>query len=576
MTTDTTLVPDVVEPGDDETVLLDRRLIPTTRELVRTTPLVVWLLVALTAGVAFIATVFYPEYRGPDEMQHVDMTVSVAQRSVNWQPGEKMMTLGVARSPLSSPSRLHHPLYLGKDNVPQRGARPSYDALGGDTPTSSKNQLVEHPPLYYFVLGSVLDLVPNWQHMPFDRVLVFLRLVSSLLVIPIPWFAYAAARTLGGRRGVAVAAAATPLLIPQLMHLAGSVNNDALVTVLGAASVWLATRVLAGDLTRRTAGQLGVLGAAMALTKGFGLVVTLFVVLCYLVAFWRARRDPEARVPAAIGRCALWFVPPMLVASTWWLGNLTLYQRVMPDGLLTPDRQHVNQYPPHTTFAKSGLTFVKKWLDDYTQRFWFDDPTGVQTNWVLHLIAFLATVAVLVLLVVVLVRPVLDRAFTLIAVVCVAITTADLMRLAWPSYRSTRFVGVAQGRYLFMLAVPIGLVIVFGLSALLRGSGKWVARVVVTTAVAFSVVGALDSVRFYWRPVPGTPHAAWRSLQDLVYVSAIPPLVLVPLMLVVLGLTIAVLAAVWLPRSAEGGRWWRYHRLRPGGVTARRAQPEAV
>lgn len=311
---------------------------PSTGELLRGTPAAVWLLVALTGAVTMLMAVFYPNFRAPDELPQVGLVVSVAQRSVDWQPGSMHMPLGVQKAPLQSPNRLHGSLHLGKGNVPSRDARPNYEQLGGAKPTHFINYIAQHPPLYYLSLGSALSVIPHWRTMPFDRVVLLLRLITALMILPVPWFLYAAARTLGGSRGIATAAAATPLMSPQLIHISSAVNNDALLTLLGSAAVFLAAGVYRGDLSRRRVGQLGVLCAAITLTKGFGLVVALLVVALYVISLVRHRAGQGLLRPLL--RCTAWFAPPVLLASTWWIGNDLQYQRIQPDGTLPPSRQH--------------------------------------------------------------------------------------------------------------------------------------------------------------------------------------------------------------------------------------------
>jgi len=519
-----------------------------------------------------LAAVFYPNFRGPDELPHVGLVVSVAQRSVDWEPGSQHMQLGVQKAPLSSPNRLHGSLHLGKNSMPARGDRPSYHALGGDRPTHFINYIVQHPPLYYLLTGTALGVVPHWKTMPFDRVVLLLRLLTALMIIPVPWFCYAAARTMGGGRGVSIAAAAVPLMSPQLIHISATVNNDALLTLLGSATIWLAARVYQGDLSARRAGQLGLLSAAIALTKGFGLIVVFMVVAIYAISLIRYRGSFGLGRP--LTRCALWFVPPILISATWWFGNLRLYGRLQPDGTLLPTNQHF-QPPAHTTFAKSGSSFVRTWLDGFTQRFWFDDPTGMRHHGLLHLVALVMTLSVVALALLVLIRAPLDRWFVSTMIAGVVVTTIELMRLAWPAYRFSHWVGAAQGRYLFALSAGIGLLIAFGLGAVFRGSERWVPRIAVSAAVLFTIIGAADTARWYWLPAPGDGNRVWRSVQNLFYVSAMPPWLLAPLIVVVVGLTVATVWAVWAPGRPQRffDRWTGGRARRSIEVSEHQAEP---
>lgn len=524
--------------------------VPSAGTLLRTTPLAVWLLVALAGAITMLSAVFYPNFRGPDEPEHVDLAVSMAARNVNWRIGEAPLHKGVDRAPFVPRTRLKGAVHLGKDSAPPRSQRKSFDALGGMAPAvPALNYIVQHPPLYYMVLGSALSVVPHWQTMPFDRVVMFLRLVSALLILPVPWFCFAAARTMGAGKGVSIAAAAVPLMIPQLMRISATVNNDALVTVLGAAAVYLATGVYRGDLSRRRAGQLGVVCAALLLTKAIGLIVTLLVAVIYLISFARHRRFEGVRRPFV--RCAVWFAAPVLLASTWWLGNLVKYRTLQPDG--TAPLRRPGAFTPHTTFAKTGMTYVRSWLDDFTQRFWFDDPTGTQRTAALHAIALAATLLVIALFVAVLVRPLVDRLFSVLILGTMAVAVGQLLHNGWAPWAAGRAIAGAQGRYIFGLISGLAVLIAFGLRVVIPGPERWVARVAVTLAVALNIVGALDTIRYYWYPKPGTGNTVWHTLQNFYYISALPPWLLTPLIVVVVLLTTATLFAVWLPGRPH--RW---------------------
>jgi small subunit ribosomal protein S36 len=69
----------------------------------------------------------------------------------------------------------------------------------------------------------------------FPAQLGVLRLLSALLLLPLPALAAAAARRLGAAPAVVTAAALLPLAVPQLAHVGASVNNDVLLVLLGAA-----------------------------------------------------------------------------------------------------------------------------------------------------------------------------------------------------------------------------------------------------------------------------------------------------------------------------------------------------
>jgi hypothetical protein len=520
------------------------------RELLSATPRTVWLLVALTGALAMFAAILYPNFRGPDEVLHVDLSVAVAERTVTWQPGTMHVRRGVYRAPLNSFERIAGPQNLGPNNVPPRDQRPSFDQLGGDAPYAGVNNLTQHPPLYYIVMGGALSVLPHWRTMPFDRVVLYLRLWTALMIIPVPWLGFAAAKTLGAGRGVSIAAAAVPLMSPQLVHIASSVNNDGLLTLLGAAITFLAMRVYRGDLSCHTAGQLGVLCSAALLTKGFGLNIAALVVVIYVVSLLRDRSHGLLR---PILRCAAWFTVPLLVGGSWWIGNKLAYHRLQPNGLLLPSAQHPVALPE--PFRVGTFTFIRGFLDDFSQRFWFDDPTGIQTDGLARLAAMIATVAALVLVIVLLARPIVERLLVLILLSFVALTMIVLARESLAAYRSVGRLACAQGRYLFGAIGSIGLVVAFGLGSLLRNSEKWIPRAAVTFALSMNIVAVLDAAHFYWIPKPGSGNVLVKTAKDLFHVSALPPFLLAPLILLVVVLAIASLASAWMIRMPNLFHW---------------------
>lgn len=359
-------------------IMPSRDSIPTTKDLLSTTPIAIWIIVILTTLVGVLGTIFYPAFRGADEVAHTGLVISVADRSVEWRPGTMHLQNGINRPPLTS-TRLTEPMHLDDNSLPPRSERQTYEELGGSSPASGINWMVQHPPLYYFMTGSLLGIIPHWQSMPVDRILLVLRLLTVLIIVPIPWSCYAAARTLGSSQNVGMVAALTPLLIPEFEHVLSTVNNDALLALLGAAVIWQAARVLRGDLTLRTAFRIGLLCAAISLTKGFGLMLVLLVVLVYLIALYRGRI--AGKLLRSSWSCIIGLGVPLAIGSVGWIGNVVQYHILQPNGYLTSDQQHPATQPSvQTVFADSSSPFVRAWLDDFSQRFWFDDPTGVQST----------------------------------------------------------------------------------------------------------------------------------------------------------------------------------------------------
>lgn len=259
----------------------------------RAVPNPVWLILILHLLVVLCQSAVFPNFRAPDEREHVDLIVTVAQgHAWPWpDPGTVNVSKGSRAGGFTIQNRVPAPLHLSEHEPPPRGERPSYRAAGGaDLMGPPANQLIQHPPLYYLAGAAVLSLYPDWEDAPFDRVYLILRLWNALLTAAVPLLLWATARRLSLPDPLPVAAALVPLGVPEFTHTAASVNNDNLLVVLAAALTLLLVRVLSGDTSRRTAVAIGVLTTLALLTKGLALMIPLWVGMAYLLAAFRFRR----------------------------------------------------------------------------------------------------------------------------------------------------------------------------------------------------------------------------------------------------------------------------------------------
>lgn len=125
---------------------------------------------------------------------------------------------------------------------------------------------------------------------------------------------YAVARRLFGWEWLALAAAAFNAFIPQFLFINASVNNDVLVSLLSALSLWLLVCIIQDGLSH---GRLTALGAVLglaALTKLNGLILMPLTALVLLVLSWR-RGNKWAWLwwsvwtfAVAAGVCGWWYV----------------------------------------------------------------------------------------------------------------------------------------------------------------------------------------------------------------------------------------------------------------------------
>jgi small subunit ribosomal protein S36 len=129
-----------------------------------------------------------------------------------------------------------------------------------------------------------------------DRELALLRLANAAVVAPLPLLAWWAARRFGHDHRTGVVAAISLLAVPMLTHIGSTLNNDNLLTLLGAVLVALLAGVLRGDRSVRTAVLVGAVVALALLTKAFAAVFPPIVALAYLVG---ATADDEQGVVGA-------------------------------------------------------------------------------------------------------------------------------------------------------------------------------------------------------------------------------------------------------------------------------------
>ncbi|PZS12501.1 MAG: hypothetical protein DLM57_18870 [Pseudonocardiales bacterium] len=295
-------------------------------------PLPVWLLVALQGMIMLGITVLYPPFQEPDEVPHIDYVI--AHRHGEWFDaiGERRFQSGVLVAYELVP-KTQNGTHVGVRPPPARSTRKSFDDLG-TAPSDSlfPNQMVQHPPLYYGLAAGFSYLLPHFSHQRFDVQVCWLRLLSVLLLLPVPLLIYGAALRATQRPTLALVAATLPLSIPSYLRIGASVTNDSLLTLLTVLAAALLVRIAWGDRGRRTAVLLGLAWGAALLTKGFALALPPAIVLAYLAGGHGSLRDRvrggwPGIVTAGVIGCA--------VGGWWWVRNLVVYGLVQPDGFAT-------------------------------------------------------------------------------------------------------------------------------------------------------------------------------------------------------------------------------------------------
>lgn len=477
-------------------------------------PSFIWVTVAAQASLVFLCLILYPAGYGYDEPQHVDMAYSYAEGNPPLDPGERYLATGVARSQVGPGFPPTRP-FTGLP-VTDRSDRLSFEALGGDAPTTAglPNQMVQHPPLYYLG-GAVILNLPGFSGLPYDQQFSLLRLLSAALIIPLPLLSWKAAREALGDGWFAHAAAVLPLTLPNLARTGASFNNDSLLIFLGSVFTLLLVRVLMGDASRKTAWMIALVTLAAMMTKAFGLLFAPVAILAYLVAWLRSRKGFPYGPLVIVA--ALACIP----GSVWWVRNLVLYDAIQPFGYGVPVSQLVGSpRPPDGDL----LDFVTGFFRRLAARFYGgiglpEAPTfssRLAVLWITILLALsilgalvpsrsghrtdvanaddssgsgspslsLGRLGVVVIL--------LPGALALFAVM------AQAYRM-WSGYGGV-FAGV-QGRYLYHAIVALAVAAAAGISALpLSRLHRWLPLAVVLGAVATQLYAWLLLIESWWVP----------------------------------------------------------------------------
>lgn len=470
----------------------------------RTVPTSVWLIVGLYLLVAVCQSAVFPNFRSPDEREHVDLVAAVAVGDTwPWPaPGTFDLATGSSAGGFTVSGRIAEPLHLAERRLPPRADRPSFRAAGGSDRVDQRyNQLIQHPPLYYALAAAVLRSYPGWQDAPFDRIVLLLRLFSALLTTAVPLLMWGTARRLRLPEPLPVAAAVIPLTVPQFTQLASTVNNDSLLVLLFAALTLLLARVVTGDTGLRTALAVGVLTSLALLTKGFALLIPAWIVLAYLVAVVRFRR------PTALGAlvvAAVATVPGML----WWVRNVVLYGTLQPDGVLEARPDLSARYG----WSDDGPTWLLRLFERLITLFFVNDQTGLRERNAPWWLAWTAFVVGVLAVVVVLVGRGLPRATTAVFVLPVVGLVAIVAMGSWSAYAFNLVYQGMQGRYMFGGLAGLGVVVVAAgvrLPGRVRGA---IPLAVFGFAVLFQLVYLSYTVQQFWRPTTAGTGTAIREI----------------------------------------------------------------
>jgi hypothetical protein len=400
-----------------------------------------------------------PMFHAPDEAAHFDAAVHLALGDGWPAPGHE---------------RYYEATSVAQTSVGHVAAsdRPTYGELLRTHPGAHDyvNQMTQHPPTYYVVAAGVLDAI-HFEDLRWDVDVFVVRMLSVLMVTPLPLLAWATVRRLTRSPKAAIVGGMMLFAVPQLAQIGSSVSNDPPVMLVGALLVWLVVRMHTGATGWRNLLALGVvLGLSVAL-KATGLPAIPFVAVAVLFCA-RATIPLGARWIRTIGVLAVGGV----LGGWWWVHNLVAYRTLQPNGLISV-RPNV-PWPAGQT-PNFGVFFNTEW-NGLTSTFWGDFGRAQ-----FAMAPFLTDALSIMALGAIVVwgyrrRPGLAAACSL-AVLPAALIAFQLLN-NWQGYERTQSIDGVQGRYFFP-----GIVAMIALSAV-----AW--RRAVLTPVGRRRVGTVFSI----------------------------------------------------------------------------------
>lgn len=481
---------------------------------------VTWIQVSWV-GMLLCFMVVIPLFQSPDEQSHVDRVVDTGVTgfqefdentySADLLAGFELLRFAIQPEPFSA------------EDAPTRPV-PNLVDLSDSEAESGVNQIANHPPAYYALLGAaragVAGVLPKqiWQ---FDLEILLLRLFNVLLIAPLPWIFAQTARNLELGERAAAAAAILPLCIPQLAHIGSSVNNDNLLVLSSSVAIMLAGRALVTGLLWRIALPMAVAAGIAVQTKIFGLLFGPFLLIVCLVA---VRRRPRQLTAAFV-------VGLILLASSWtYVRNLVVYREVYPS------KPPVGAPPEVDPFAIDWLDFLANLAANTSRSFW--GKFGWLWLPLPSLWTTLLSLALVAALAYALIRP--PARYVRIMLIPVGIVGGMYLYTSYVGHATTGVFPAQQGRYLFP---ALGSAAIAVAALALRKHG----RLVLPFMASVAVIGLILSMEIIF-----TAFWAGSGLTKFSSMTAWSPLgqgALVILALGCLAFIGGLALALWLSRS---------------------------
>ncbi len=476
--------------------------------LIRHAPRSVWLVTALFGLILAGWSVLAPIYHAADEPNHADAVMRL-EEGRGWPSSitARVTDEGIGATAASPYGRPAHRLTINYGPIPaslapSRHDRPKWEDLRALPGTSGKllQQIPQHPPGYYWYEALILRAggAAGWR---WDIAVSTMRLLSALLVVWLPLLSWATAWKATGRRRAGVIASIFPLAVPELTHVGGSVTNDNLITLAGAATLLGVVCALAGDRTRKTALWTGIWLAVALWSKAFGLVLVPLVFVVY-AADWIRGRPARSLLPDRRSGILLALSAGVGIGlGCWWyVVNEIRYGSLQPGVPNFPPGKFIGNDPVlELKYASQGM--LSRWWGSLG---WYE----VNLPWRLVVLATVIVVAAALL-------AFLRLRGRRTGLVALTYSTVLLYLLvvgqAVHYYLRHHYVAGLSGRYLFVGFSGVAAVVGAGFSALPSRISRWMPLAMLLAALGMQAEAAHLAINRWWRPVGGSLRQAWTA-----------------------------------------------------------------
>jgi len=248
--------------------------------------------------------------------------------------------------------------------------------------------------------------------------------------------------------------------LPQLTHIGGAVNNDALIIPLAALLVVEAVELAKFGATMKRAIWFGITYAAALWTKGMALPLVVLPIGAYLLAARRIglRQVMKPLIATAAISC---------VGFSWWVANVIRFDTLQPQGY---PAAWLAQLPRgNATFS----AWFSGFFDSMTKSFWLDAGwlEMKPTRW-----AYVtASIVLLLLIVVAFVRSRGNRGLFVLAQIGWIAVMASIFQQSHAQFVDRSTLAGSQGRYLFTGVTAMAAAIVLALRPQEHQAGRRVA-----------------------------------------------------------------------------------------------------